>query len=129
MKRLKNQKGQALITLIFFMVIAVIVITAAVSVIFINSLSTNSSEQGLLAYYAAESGAEDGILRLLRSPTYSGTYQPFPAGTIQATVTITNGNPTTIVSQGISDNNVRKIQIQTVYNNGAFTISSWKEIN
>ncbi len=122
-----NQKGQALITLIFFTVIAVTIISAAVSVLFTNTLSTTSAQKGQEAYFAAESGAEDGFLHLLRNPQYpSGTYQ-INAG-VQASVTI-DSVAGTIVSTGSVGDTVRTIRIETIYNNGAFTISSWKEIN
>lgn len=121
---ISNQKGQALITLIFFTVIAVTIITAAVSVLFTNNLSTSNAEQGQAAYMTAESGAEDALLHLLRDPNYSGTYTITEG--VQATVNVNSG---TIVSTGSVGNSVRNIQIQTVYNNGAIEVSSWREIN
>lgn len=121
-----NQKGQALITLIFFTVIAVTIISAAVSVLFTNTLSTTSAQKGQEAYFAAESGAEDGFLHLLRNPQDSGTYQITQG--VQASVTI-DSVAGTIVSTGSVGDTVRTIRIETIYNNGAFTISSWKEIN
>ncbi len=123
-----TEKGQALITLIFFTVIAVIIITAAVSVVFTNNLSTTNSELGLEAYYAGEAGAEDGLLRRLRDPNYSGSYDITEG--IDATVEI-DSVAGTIVSTGRAGTAVtanRKIRIQTVYTDGKITISSWKEI-
>lgn len=123
---IKNkEKGQALITLIFFTVIAVIIITAAVSVLFTNNLSTTSAELGQEAYYAAESGAEDGLLRRLRDPNYSDTYS-IPQATI--TIDSTSGIINSIGTAGSTVTASRKIRIQTVYTNGQVTISSWKEI-
>lgn len=121
----KNQeKGQALITLIFFTVIAVVIITAAVSVLFTNSLSTTSAELGQEAYYAAEAGVEDGLLRLLRDPNASGGNISI-SGDTSASYTI---NSDTIVSIGIVGTVKRKIEVQTLYTDGIRTISSWKEI-
>lgn len=126
---IKNQeKGQALITLVFFTVIAVVIITAAVAVVFTNNSSTTSAELGQEAYYAAEAGAEDGLLRLLRDPNYSATYTITEG--LQATITVdavsgiidSTGTAGTIVTAS------RKIRIQTVYTNGQVTITSWKEI-
>lgn len=121
---MNNQKGQALITLVFFTVIAVTIITAAVSVLFANNLSTSNAQQGQEAYSSAEAGAEDGLLRLLRNPNYSGNYNINEG--MQAVVSINSG---TIISTGSVGETKRKIQIQTVYNNGAIQISSWREIN
>lgn len=124
MKRL--QKGQALVTLIFFVVIGISIITAATMVLYANSLSTTTTDQGQIAYYNAESGAEDAVLRLLRNPVYSGTYQALPSAEGLVTVSISGG---TVISTGVSGNTVRRIRVQTIYANGKFTISSWKEIN
>jgi len=121
-----SQKGQALITLLFFMIIGVAIISSAALVLSAGILSSSTSEQGLAAYYVAESGAEDGILYLLRNPAYSGSLPPVPVGLGQASVSINNG---TIISTGSYGTTVRKIQIQTTNSGGAFTISSWKEIN
>lgn len=122
----KSETGQALITLIFFTVIAVTVITAAISVIFANNLSTSNVELGKEAYMAAESGAEDGLLRLLRDPTYSGSYNINQG--VQTQVTITSGVNKTITSTGTVNGTTRKIEVQTVYNNGVTSVSSWREI-
>lgn len=122
----KSETGQALITLIFFTVIAVTIITAAVSVLFANNLSTSNAAIGQEAYQAAESGAEDGLLKLLRNPVYSGP--SYNIGT-QTSVTITGGVNKTITSTGTIGVTTRKIEVQTEYNNGVTTINSWREIN
>jgi type II secretory pathway component PulK len=130
-KILKSESGQALITLLFFVVIGVTIISATVIILFINNLAATAVQQGVSAYYLAESGAEDGYLRLLRNPNLT----PFTNLSVITGQTVSlsissSGNNRTITSVAtVSNNTVRKIQVQTVYNNGAFTISSWKEIN
>ncbi len=123
----KSQEGQALITLLFFMVIGITVITATALVLSAGILSSSTSEQGLIAYYAAESGAENGILHLLRNPSYSGDLPTlsFESGG-NASVNISSGVITSIGNYGSS---IRKIQITTAESNGAFSITSWREIN
>jgi len=123
---MKKQQGQALITLIFFTVIAVTIITAAVSVLFANNLSTSNAEIGQEAYQAAESGVEDGLLKLLRDPAYSGP--SYNIGT-ETTVSITGGVNKTITSTGTAGGTTRKIEVQTEYNIGVTQINSWREIN
>lgn len=127
---MKNQRGQALITLIFFTVIATVVIAATVSVVFTNISAASSTEQGFAAYAAAESGAEEGYLQLLRDPKLasSGTFnEQFNVDTGTVTVDINSGKVTSTANLG---GTVRKIQVQTVYNSGTgtFSINSWKEI-
>ena len=138
-QNLKSETGQALITLIFFVVIATVVISAAVTVLFINNLSATTSEQGTLAYYIAESGAEDGYLRILRNPCYTTpTTTPTPAplvvgsGTVSLSITNTGcaSFPVniTITSIGTLNNISKKIVISAVYNTtGSISITTWKD--
>lgn len=119
--------GQALITLIFYVIIIVTVTTAAVMLIAINSLSATKLQEGVLAYYVAEGGAENGFLRVLRDPNYLGETNLI-IGDGSADIVVTPGNPKTIVATGKLGNFVRKMQITATYTNGVYTITSWKEI-
>lgn len=126
-KFINNQSGQSLITLLFFMVIGITVISAAAMIVATNFLSASNSEKGLSAYYAAESGVENGILYILSHPTYDGSLT-LP----NASVTISYNSVTkisTIESTGTDGSTRRTVQAQAAYLNGAFNISEWKEIN
>src|SRR3990167_8570329 len=68
----KAQSGQALITLIFFVLIAVVITSGAIIMIAVNSLSVGKFQEGSISYYSAESGIENAILRILRNPSYLG---------------------------------------------------------
>lgn len=126
MKKIKSQSGQALITILFFMVLGMSIIAAASLILSNNMTSSNTAELGSVAYYAAESGAEEGILRLLRNPSFSGTVPTYSVGPAQTSIVINSG---TVISTGTYNNLTRKIQITTSYSNGVFSITSWKEIN
>lgn len=118
-----GEGGQALVTLLFFMVMSITITTAAVLVVLANSSVASINEQGLSAYYGAEAGAEEGILRLLRNPSYSG--ESFSTNNVNVTVSV---NSNTILATGSAANAKRTIQVQTVYNNNALTVTSWKEM-
>jgi hypothetical protein len=123
---LKQESGQALVTLLFFMLIGIAVTSSAIAVLITNAVGTSYSDQGTQSYYIAESGIEDATLKLLRNPNYTSSGYTISIGDGAATVTIGNGYAT---SSGKLANTVRKIQIQTVYNNNnVLTISSRKEI-
>lgn len=128
MKNIKQQKGQALISLLFFVVMATAIISAATAIIITNLLSTTITAQSQMAYYYAESGVEDALLRILRNPTYTATtpYQALLPGEGSAMITVVGGK---ITSVGISSQTARKIVVQTLYTNGKLTISSWEEQN
>lgn len=119
------QEGQALVTLLFFMLIGISVTSAAIAVLLTNALGTGSAEQGMTAYYVAESGMEDAILKMDRNSNYSTPGYTLSVDGGSAFVQVSGGIAT---STGTLSNAVRKIQVQTVYNNNILIISSWKEI-
>ena len=121
-----SNPGQALVSLLFFMVIAIMVTSAAVVILANNSLTTSKNEQGTIAFYFAESGIENALLRLMRNPNYSG--ETLPIGEGNAVIQVTPGNPIVITSTGINGNSVRKIQAQVAYSNYLLNMVSWKEI-
>ena len=120
------QKGQALITLLVFMIVGIIIVTSAIEVIFVNSLAASKMERGTENYYLAESGIENGILRLLRNPDYTGETLSLVEGDVE--IQVVPGSPILMTATAVENNVMRKIQAEIVYNNGMFTISSWKEI-
>lgn len=122
-----RQQGQTLITLLFFMVIAISITTAGVIMIMTNSLSSTRLEQGTEDYYIAESGVENALIRLLRDPTYTG--ETLTVGSGSAAVTVTNNSGTyTITSLGSMGNFTRKIQAVVSYTNNILNVTSWSEI-
>jgi len=123
----KASSGQALVMLLFFVLIGFTIIFAAAVMVFGNSSAASITEQGNYAYYIAESGVEEGLLKLLRNPSYTGTpaNQPLSVGGGSVVIEVSNG---LITATGTYNNVVRKIQAQTVYNNYVLTISSWKEV-
>ena len=121
-----NQKGQTLIMLLVFMVIAVIVTSAATIVILSNTNATSKFEQGLMAYKIAESGAENAVLKILRDPNYTGETMTVDGGT--ATATVSGSTTKTITSVGTLDLFQRTIQVTASYVSNKLTITSWKEI-
>lgn len=128
MKRnFKQQLGQALVTLLFFVLMGITITTAAIIILITTIRSTTRFESGTEAYYIAESGADVMILQLLRNPFYQGTQTISVNGGV-ATVSAMQGNPITILSISQYNNFIRKVQVQTVYTNGKVTILSWKEV-
>ena len=119
--------GQALVTLLFFVLISLTITSAAIIIIIINANTVGKFQEGTLAYNAAESGVENALLRLLRDPNYTG--ETLTIDTATAVVTVTGANPTkTVVSVGQNGNFKRTIQAQMTYTSGYYTFSNWKEI-
>ncbi len=120
------ERGQALITLLFFVLISLTITSGAIIIIIANSISGSRSQEGTLAYYIAESGVENALLRLLREPNYTG--ETLTIGSTTAVITVTGANPKTVVSVGQNGNFKRTVQAQMTYSNGYYTFSSWREI-
>ncbi len=129
---IKNKKnvyenGQALITLIFFVIIILTITTASVIILAINLSSATKLQEATLAYYIAEGGLENAILRVLRDPNYTGeTDLIVGGGTVD--LTVTRGGSVSIVSTGTYGKFMRKLQATLTYSNGSYTITSWKEV-
>jgi hypothetical protein len=127
---LSYQRGQALITLLFFMIIGLTITSAAIVMILINSNSGTRQQQGEVAYQVAQSGAENGLLRLLRTPTtYTG--ETLTIGQGQAVITVggsgTSGSPYIITSTGTVGNFKRTVEVRATYINNQLTVTSEKE--
>ncbi len=118
-------KGQALITLLFFSIVAMTITSAAVIVTLTQAKTTSSIGLSDEAYYLAESRAENALLRLLRDQTYTG--EQLALGTGVVTIQVTGTNPKTITSQATSSGYLRTVQVQTDYTNNILTVLSWKE--
>jgi len=122
-----NQKGQALITLLFFVAIATIVTSAAVIILYDNSLSTARLSEGTKSYYLSESGIENALLRIIRDPTYAGEIISLPEGDITIQVT-NNSGIYTINSESTVGDSIRQTEVTADYSSAILTITSWKEM-
>ena len=119
----KNHKGQTLVTLLMFVMVAMTVITSTIIAVISNTRAASEGQQAVDAYYVAEAGAENALMRILRDPGYTG--ETLPVGNNSAEVTISGS---TITSVGHVNNLTRTIQVITSYNNNQMVITSWKEI-
>lgn len=118
--------GQAMVTLLFFMIVAITITSAAVTVIISHSLSTSKLQETVITLDIAESGTENAILSLLRNPNYTGETLTVGDGTVE--IQVAGTNPKVITSKGVSHNFSRTLQIQAIYSNNILSITSWKEL-
>ena len=126
MKNKYAQKGQTLVILLTYMVIAVIVTTASIALVINSSKGTDKVYQGANSLDIAESGAETAMIKLLRDSNYAG--ETLTVGNGQAIITVTGTNPKTIVSKGTLNNFTRTIQVIVNTTNNTLTATSCKEI-
>lgn len=116
-----------MITVLYVMIIGVLVTTGAIYALLNVTSSSSGDELGILARTAAESGAENAVLRLIRDPAYIGETMTLDGGRT-ATISVTGGSSPVITSVGTVADVSRRIQVAIQYTNGAVTVTSWKEI-
>ena len=119
-------RGQALVVLLVFMVVAITMTTMAVALLVINANAASQVEQGDMAVAIARSGAENAILRLARNPAYTGETLTFDGGS--ATVTVTGTNPLTVTSVGTYNGFVRTTVVSASFDDTILTVNSWREV-
>ncbi len=120
------ESGQALVILLFYMIVAITLTTAAVAVVVANSLTVTRSEQGAHALEYADAGAENAIIRLLRSTNYTG--ETISIGDGSVTVTVTGTTTKTITSVGRTGTFARTIEVVADTTGGVLSVVSWQEI-
>lgn len=123
---MNSEKGQALVVMVCFTVIAATIIGSTVLISIATNNASGKTQEGAVAYDIAESGIENALLRLLRNPSYTGETLVVGQGT--AVVIVTGTNPKTIVSQGIQGMYRRTLQAIASDSAGILTVTSWREI-
>ena len=122
-----KEKGHVLVILLFFMVLAVTVITASVSLMVLSSSSTTLFVAGNQAKAVAEAGIENALVRLLRNPGYTGeTGLIIGRGTVD--ITVTGSTSKVITAIAYLDGQIKKIEVGVELNNNVLTVNYWKEI-
>jgi len=120
----KNQEGQSLVLLLFFVLMAMTFAVTAILMSIIGSGSITSLESGIEARQLADSGAENALLRLVRDPAYTG--EEYPDGSVEIDVTGTT-NKTIAVTAHVGAY-TRTVEVLTQYDNNVLSVVSWKEV-
>ena len=136
-----KQQGQALILFIVAIAAAISIITTAVLALVGQAKALVLQELGERVYYAAESGSEQAIMKLVRNPSTCPPPGPpanesFVQDSVNITITYEDSlGVCAVTSQAQKDNVLRKIQFSAGYDNNPvsltyrkFNICCWKEI-
>jgi hypothetical protein len=119
----KNNSGQALISLMFFVIIAMFLISAAIVIMIVSSESTGQLEGKETVIRVAEAAGESALIKYLRDPSFAGETLNLPDG--DATSSISGGVITvTATSNGFNE----KIEITTNFAGNIMSVVSWKEV-
>lgn len=124
-KQLTQQAGYVLTALLVFMVVILLITTTTVLV----SISTLQGElffdSGMRAVIAADSGAENAILRILRDPTYVGETMQIEGTDV--VVTVSSGSPQLVTVVADSGSFERTVQVELERVEGMLQVNSWLE--
>lgn len=121
------KKGQTLITLLIFILVAITIATTSVSILISNAQNTSGTSQSIEAYYAAEAGIENASMRLLRDPEYTGEVLQISSD-VSATISVSHNGHYEVISSGKSGGIIRVIQANLDYTNNILQVVAWKEI-
>jgi len=121
------QKGQTLVLLLVFVMVAIAITAAATFIIATNSLSATDVSQGLATKQMAEAGAEKALVSLLRDPNYRGETFNLDTGTVVASV---SGTTTLTIDVAATNGNyTKRVEVKATYSNNVLTPVSWKDLN
>lgn len=127
-----SQSGLAAMPAIVILSIVMLAIGIAMS--FSSFTQNNISYDNYIsqrAYYAAEAGISDAIMKIARNKNYSADYSlSVNGGTANIAFDMSVPNQTKITSAGAINNYTKKIQaILNVTQNGKVTVASWNELS
>ncbi|HKC05027.1 MAG TPA: hypothetical protein VKC54_04110 [Patescibacteria group bacterium] len=125
----KNQSGQALVMLLFFVIVGMIVATSATFIVATNSQAATTLGEGIIAKEMADSGIETAMLQILRTnDNYTGETININGGTV--VITLSGATVKTIDSVATNGSFVKKVEVTVTYSNNVLGVpTSWKEVN
>ncbi len=122
---MKRQKGFVAILVVIMALSIFIIISMS---LFITTLSqqviANNNVRSSQSYYVAEAGIEDALLRLLKDPSFVGSYE-LTVGDKKSQVEINPiGTSRRVLSTGNVSRRIRKLEVIYSISN----VASWREI-
>jgi len=122
------KSGQAMVLVILVGVMLTSVVTLSVTLVTEAALASSRVQGGRRALVVAESGAEEGLLRLLRNPSLEATGMSLTVGGQEAIVDVTGTGSKTITSTATVGEYLRRVEVQASFVGGQLTITSWREL-
>lgn len=119
-------RGQALLPLL---ILLLLVLTLGVGVLQLSiggMLISSSSQGGEAVLVATEGALENGLMRILRNPSYSG--ESLQVGGIPCTISTSGSTTILMVASCNSGRSIRKIKAEISSNQGRMVVNNIKEI-
>ena len=129
--KLEYKNGFALVTVIVFSAVAMLIITAGVSLSLITTQSNQAFNAGQRALALAEAGAEEAILKLIRNPEYTGETIGADVLNIDGGTAIINISDNAGIKVITVDGQVvgakRWVVVEVDDSSGMMVVNSWQE--
>jgi hypothetical protein len=123
---LPRTKGQAFIPVLILLVIIITLGTAVLSLSVGGMLISYSSQEGERVLLATEGAIENGLLRNLREPAYTG--ESLQVGGLPCTIVASGPAPIVVTAECRSDQACRRLEAEAEIVMGEIVINSLKEI-
>ena len=129
-QKITSGSGQALIILLVAAAVTLSVLTAATLASIGQAKSSGRNELGRKVYYAAETGAEYALMKLMRDPASCAGTDNLTIGSASVTISYSLVSGTcTVAAKAAQGNIVKTISVQSSYNPSfIFNYSGWSEI-
>ncbi|MFC1727003.1 hypothetical protein ACFL0Y_00600 [Patescibacteria group bacterium] len=125
MSKRKNQ-GQALIPILIILLIILTVGAGSLYLSLGSLLLSSSSSTGEKVLVSVEGAVENGLMRILRNPNYSG--ESLQVAAMPCTIDISGLNPWTMTAQCDSGQAIRRLQAEVNFIDGEMIVSNLQEI-
>ena len=120
-----NQRGQAILIIIFVFALIITLGLVSFSSSVNNLLDTIVFKDGNRALYLTQSSLENGFLRLLRNPGYSGESLQLENASC---IIIVNPSPLNIRAECDSGRTIRKLEAPITYSAGQMQVGQITEM-
>lgn len=120
------KKGQTLIIMLVVTGFVMIVLSAALVMSLTSSTLTITTNDALAANYWAEATMENGLMRFLRDPSYTG--ETFASGRNSAVLTVSGNGPYTFTVISTTGTSKRTLSAVATFTNGVMTVSNWRDV-
>lgn len=125
---MRKDSGQILTSVLVFMAFGLSVIALSATLTIVNIQNTAKFAQSEQASNYAEAGAEEGILRLIRDPAYSGGNLSLSADSVIVISVSGVGATRTVTSTATYNGFTKKVQAEVSLANNKVSLVSWKQI-
>ena len=121
----KYQKGQSLVLLLFFVLMAMTFAVTAILMLVVNSGSITAFESRIEVRQLADSGTENALLSLIRDPFYTG--ESYVVEDTNITITVAGSGTKTIIVRASRGEVQRTVEVLANYTDNVLRVASWKE--